>query len=746
MSYRYPIKFGKYLLTRRIAVGGMAEVFKAKLYGPRGFEKTLAIKRILPEFSEDEEFVAMFVDEARISSKLHHGNIVQVFDFGQVDDAYYLAMEFVDGSNLKNLFRKTLKSQNLFPRHLAIYIALQVAKALEYAHQIKQDDDNTLELVHRDISPQNILIAHDGQVKLTDFGIAKASIKLSKTQPGKVQGKLSYMSPEQAMGKNLDRRSDIFSLGIILYELISGEKVYNSENTSERYKRIRKAQIEPLKSLAPDISDYLNQSVMQLLEKDPWARPNNCTEVIQKLSESIKKYSMDELALELSNLMHSQFPKESSTEASQLNKTPSLLDVPGHLIEEISAQTEVRPDDLSSIDHEVEQQRHKKEPLLIHRIKEWFQLASVYLFEGQRKQYTFGILIVLLFISVASSFFLAVNNSVQPKPIVVKNQEKLAPSPDSPSAQPYPPTNTDPLSLNSLNTEEHSLEQFSSNAEKEPLLDENPTISTGTGSTVVTNDLNDMKQLKQRQEKIHQDLEAEQTIQELQKDVASLKQENQEKAQALEEALDELETLKKGAQQEIVKQCPAGMKKVQGGSFQYGSDENDPDRNDLTEPLAQESKVKSFCMDQFEYSTKKASTPDINISWHHAQKSCQQQGKRLCTVQEWEYACKSLEDSKYGFSTSFEESQCAIQNDTFETLELLSNSSKSACKNSLDIYNLSGNVLEWTQSAGKHSPNTYVAKGGSMQRPLYQARCSAHIELDADLQEPDLGFRCCKNF
>ncbi|MCI5072604.1 protein kinase [bacterium] len=745
MSYRYPIKFGKYLLTRRIAVGGMAEVFKAKLYGPRGFEKTLAIKRILPEFSEDEDFVAMFVDEARISSKLHHGNIVQVFDFGQVEDAYYLAMEFVDGSNLKNLYRKTLKSQNLFPRHLAIYIALQVAKALEYAHQIKQDDDdNTLELVHRDISPQNILIAHDGQVKLTDFGIAKASIKLSKTQPGKVQGKLSYMSPEQAMGKNLDRRSDIFSLGIILYELISGEKVYSSEDTRERYKRIRKAQIEPLKSLAPDISDYLNQSIMQLLEKDPWARPNNCSEVIQKLSESIKKYSMDELASELSTLMHSQFPKESSTESSQLNKTPSLLDVPGHLIEEISAQTEVRPDDLSSIDHEVEQQNVKKEPLLLHKIKEWFQMASIYLFEGQRKKYTFGLLIIMLFISVASSFFLNTFNSAKPKRAAIEK-------PASPNQEPKNPIVNDQTQEDQNRpSPDQDLEELSSITQKDPPnLDESQSNfsdneqprSVGSG-----NDVKTIVQLKQRQEKIHQDLEAEQTIQELQKDLASLKQENQEKAQALEQALDELESLKKGTQQEVVKQCPSGMKKVQGGSFEYGSDENDPDRNDLTEPLAKESKVKTFCMDQFEYSTQKNSLPRVNVSWQRALESCQQQKKRLCTAVEWEYACKSLEDSKYGFSTSFEQSQCAIQNDTFETQTLQNNSSKSACKNSLDIYNLSGNVLEWTQSSGKHSPNSYVAKGGSMQRPLYQARCSAQIELDADLQEPDLGFRCCKNF
>src|SRR5262245_25288883 len=205
MPYDYPVKFGKYYLTRRIAVGGMAEVFKAKLIGIKGFEKTVALKRILPEFTEDDEFVQMFVDEARISSHLHHGNIVQVYDFGKVDQSYYIAMEYVDGPNLKNLLQRCLKHKGRFSRNLALYVILQVARALEYAHTVRIGVEDLLNIVHRDISPQNILVARSGEVKITDFGIAKAKIKLSQTQPGKIQGKFSYMSPEQAAGHPLDR-------------------------------------------------------------------------------------------------------------------------------------------------------------------------------------------------------------------------------------------------------------------------------------------------------------------------------------------------------------------------------------------------------------------------------------------------------------------------------------------------------------------------------------------------------------
>ena len=312
MPYKYPIEYGKYLLTRRIAVGGMAEVFKAKLVGPRGFEKILAVKRILPEFGEDEDFVQMFVDEARISSTLHHGNIVQVYDFGAVENSYYIAMEYVDGPNLRNLFQKSLKQTGSFPNNLAIHIILQVARALDYAHNVKHEGENILNLVHRDISPQNVLISRAGEIKLTDFGIAKATIKLSKTQPGKVQGKLSYMSPEQATGRNIDRRSDIFSLGIIFYELLSGIKVYSGENTGQRYSKIRDARIAPLNSKVPNIPDALNDLIMSMLSKDPDRRPNNCSEVSKVLVDLLGDTSPEELDEELRGLIDTLVPPEKS--------------------------------------------------------------------------------------------------------------------------------------------------------------------------------------------------------------------------------------------------------------------------------------------------------------------------------------------------------------------------------------------------------------------------------------------------
>jgi serine/threonine protein kinase/formylglycine-generating enzyme required for sulfatase activity len=312
MPYDYPIRFGKYFLTRRIAVGGMAEVFKAKMVGIKGFEKILALKKILPEFSEDEEFVQMFVDEARISSNLHHSNIVQVFDFGKVENSYYIAMEHVDGPNLKNLFQRTLKLKPIFPRNLAFYILMQIARALEYAHTVRVDGKEVLNLVHRDVSPQNVLISRSGDIKITDFGIAKATIKLSKTQPGKVQGKFSYMSPEQALGKPLDHRSDIFSLGIIAFEMLTGVKVYAAEDTHKRYKQVREALIPRLGTIAKDIPAEIESLVMSMVARDPKDRPQTCGEIASKISEYLSDVSTEQLTNELGMMVDEIFPVEQS--------------------------------------------------------------------------------------------------------------------------------------------------------------------------------------------------------------------------------------------------------------------------------------------------------------------------------------------------------------------------------------------------------------------------------------------------
>jgi len=314
MPYNYPVKFGKYLLTKRIAVGGMAELFLAKMVGIKGFEKTLALKKILPEFGEDEEFVELFVDEAKISVQLQHANIVQVFDFGEIDGSYYISMEFVDGPNLKNLLKRCLKKKGYFPFEIAIFVVMQVLKSLDYAQRVTIGEKTLINLVHRDISPQNVLISREGEVKITDFGIAKATIKLTKTQPGKIQGKFSYMSPEQASGLDIDHRSDLFSLGIIFFEMLTGYKLYSGDDTSAKYARVREAKIPAPSTYNKSIPHELETIILKMLAKKREDRYQSAGEILKELTDYLYPTSTELISTSLATLVKELFPVPMSQE------------------------------------------------------------------------------------------------------------------------------------------------------------------------------------------------------------------------------------------------------------------------------------------------------------------------------------------------------------------------------------------------------------------------------------------------
>jgi serine/threonine protein kinase len=263
-----PIPFGKYLLLERINVGGMAEVFKAKAFGVEGFERLVAVKRILPSIAEDQEFITMFVDEAKIAVQLTHANIAQIFDLGRVGDSYFIAMEFVHGKDLRAIFDRARKRGETVPVPMACYVAMKVCEGLDYAHNKKDAAGRDLHLVHRDVSPQNVLLSYDGEVKVIDFGIAKAAGKAGKTQAGILKGKFGYMSPEQVRGLPLDRRSDIFAVGIVLYELLTGERLFVGESDFSTLEKVRNVEIMPPSTYNRRIPEELEQIVLKALAKD----------------------------------------------------------------------------------------------------------------------------------------------------------------------------------------------------------------------------------------------------------------------------------------------------------------------------------------------------------------------------------------------------------------------------------------------------------------------------------------------
>ena len=263
-----PVSFGRYTLTAKMAVGGMAEIFKAKSFGAHGFEKTLVVKRILPQLAEDQAFVKMFIDEAKVMVRVNHPKVVQVLDFGEVDGQYFIAMEYVQGVDGLALLRMCVQHGFRPTTHIAVHIISEVLDALHFAHTLSSEDNAPLGIIHRDISPSNIFISDQGEVKLGDFGIAKAAIRTAGTDTRNLKGKYGYLSPEVVTGGKVDARSDLFSAGVVLAELLMVRRLFVAKNELEVLLQVRDAKLDRLNKYGKHIPDDLRQILESALARD----------------------------------------------------------------------------------------------------------------------------------------------------------------------------------------------------------------------------------------------------------------------------------------------------------------------------------------------------------------------------------------------------------------------------------------------------------------------------------------------
>ncbi|MGH9460109.1 MAG: serine/threonine protein kinase [Vicinamibacteria bacterium] len=281
--------YGQYFLLDRMAIGGMAEIFRAKRRGVEGFEKMVAVKRILPHLSDNKDFVEMFINEAKMVAGLSHPNIVQIFDLGKIENTYYIAMEYIEGLDLRAILARARETGTIMDVDLSALIATKVASALEYAHRHRDASGKPLRIVHRDVSPPNILISREGEVKLTDFGIAKAAIKAPSTDSGSLRGKLLYMSPEQAWGRSMDKRSDIFSLGVVLFEMLAGRSLFMGTSEMSILERVREAHFLTPSSFNPAIPIELEAVVAKALKKEPDDRYQDASEMLRDLDGYLRR-------------------------------------------------------------------------------------------------------------------------------------------------------------------------------------------------------------------------------------------------------------------------------------------------------------------------------------------------------------------------------------------------------------------------------------------------------------------------
>lgn len=299
-----PGSFGRYQLLEKIAAGGMAEVYKARMSGEEGFAKIVAIKRILPHMADNDDFITMFIDEAKLAAQLTHNNIIHIYDLGKEDAYHYIAMEYVEGKDLRSILKTASEKGYPLPVELALFVASKIANALDYAHRRMGLDGKELNLVHRDVSPQNVLISFEGDIKLCDFGIAKAATKVQQTQAGALKGKLQYMSPEQAWGKKVDRRTDIFSLGIVLYEMLTGERLFCGDTDLTILEQVRDARSEPPSVKNPDVPKRVDQIVLKALAKNPQDRYQNASEMEKDVNSVLYSFQPAPGPADLAIFMH----------------------------------------------------------------------------------------------------------------------------------------------------------------------------------------------------------------------------------------------------------------------------------------------------------------------------------------------------------------------------------------------------------------------------------------------------------
>ena len=316
---QFPARFGKYILLDRLNAGGMAEVFRAKVTGAERFERLVAIKCMLPALLEDEQFISMFIDEAKLASQLSHGNIVQIYELGRLKERLYIAMELIAGRDLRHIVR-TARTDNIsMSMGFAAYVISRAAMGLDYAHRKAGMDGQPLNLVHRDVSPQNILVSYDGEVKVVDFGIAKAEARATETQTGVLKGKFAYMAPEQVVGGEIDRRADIFALGAVLYEIVTGDRLFAGENDLSVLEKVREARTPDLNNLPPECLP-LSTVLTKALQRDPNQRYSHASQMAEDLEELLIEDRTIFGPKRASHMMHALYEDEVAHLAERIRK------------------------------------------------------------------------------------------------------------------------------------------------------------------------------------------------------------------------------------------------------------------------------------------------------------------------------------------------------------------------------------------------------------------------------------------
>ncbi|HEX3478159.1 MAG TPA: serine/threonine-protein kinase [Kofleriaceae bacterium] len=331
----------RYRVLEKLESGGMAEVFRAESTGLQGFRKQVAIKRVLPHLGRKPKFISMFLDEARLSAQLSHSNCVQVFDIGAGDDAYFIVMEFVDGANLKSIATSMRNQGRTVPIPAAAFIAHEICKGLSYAHELTDRSGVSLHLVHRDVSPPNVLVTKYGEVKIVDFGLAKAGSQLEQSEPGIIKGKFSYLSPEAALGQELDCRADIFAVGIILWELLASRRLFDGDSDVQILYKVQAAKVPPISQINRSVPPELERVLHRALARDRQERYSTARELGQELSRFLFRFAHPVSGYDIATIVQATMREKENARLAQGSFIHKLIEEA--LLEFTSLQDDTTP-------------------------------------------------------------------------------------------------------------------------------------------------------------------------------------------------------------------------------------------------------------------------------------------------------------------------------------------------------------------------------------------------------------------
>jgi serine/threonine-protein kinase len=316
----------RYRVIERLESGGMAEVFRGEAESLAGFKKQVAIKRVLPHLAQNEKFIRMFLDEARLCARLNNANIVQVFDIGHVENTYFIVMEFVDGVNLKAIIEHMKKRNQPVPIGAAVFISMQVCSGLQYAHDLTDADGQPLGIVHRDMSPPNVLISKRGEIKIVDFGLAKAAMQVEKTDPGVVKGKFGYLAPETAMGQEAGPQADIFAVGIMLWEMLAGRRLFLGDSDYQTVKLVQQANIPSLRKINPDVPEHLEAIINKALARDRAHRYQTAEELAEDLAQFMSSHQIAVTNFDIAKIVREVIEEKRAQQKKEGKRDTSIID------------------------------------------------------------------------------------------------------------------------------------------------------------------------------------------------------------------------------------------------------------------------------------------------------------------------------------------------------------------------------------------------------------------------------------